>query len=119
MPKLSIKFCGKDDKPPAANANVLPILIHSCPDDFSTVDYFDVGVNLYTKYIHILLIYSFQLQNLKTEHIGRLVIYAPVLSSSMHVINDMELVHGIAVLPVQQTAGVGRSGNQVIYLIYL
>ncbi|KRG01256.1 biotin--protein ligase isoform X2 [Drosophila mojavensis] len=91
MPKLSIKFCGKDDKPPAANANVLPILIHSCPDDFSTVDYFD---------------------NLKTEHIGRLVIYAPVLSSSMHVINDMELVHGIAVLPVQQTAGVGRSGNQ-------
>ncbi|XP_017963393.1 biotin--protein ligase isoform X4 [Drosophila navojoa] len=91
MPKLSIKFCGKDDKPPAANANVLPILIHSCPDDFSTVDYFD---------------------NLKTEHIGRLVIYAPVLSSSMHVINDMELVHGIVVLPVQQTAGVGRSNNQ-------
>jgi len=41
-PKLTIKFCGKDDKPPVANNNVLPILIHSCPDDFSTVEYFDV-----------------------------------------------------------------------------
>ncbi|XP_034485614.1 biotin--protein ligase isoform X3 [Drosophila innubila] len=90
-PKLTMKFCGQDDKTPVANTNVLPILIHSCPDDFSTVDYFD---------------------NLKTEHIGRLVIYAPVVSSSMHVINDLELVHGIAVLPLQQTAGVGRSCNQ-------
>lgn len=45
-PKLTLKFCGKDDKMPAANTNVLPILIHSCPDDFSTVDYFDVGGNL-------------------------------------------------------------------------
>ncbi|EDV92861.1 biotin--protein ligase isoform X2 [Drosophila grimshawi] len=90
-PKLTIKFCGKDDKAPVANTNVLPIIIHSCPDDFSTVDYFD---------------------NLKTEHIGRLVIYVPIISSSMHVIQDLELMHGIAVLPVQQTAGVGRSNNQ-------
>jgi len=42
-PNLTMKFCGKDDKPPVANNNVLPILIHSCPDDFSTVDYFDVS----------------------------------------------------------------------------
>ncbi|XP_052835462.1 biotin--protein ligase isoform X2 [Drosophila gunungcola] len=90
-PRLTIKFCGKDDKPPVANNNVLPILIHSCPDDFSTVEYFD---------------------NLKTEQIGRLVIYAPVVSSSMHVINNLELINGLAVLPVQQTSGVGRSNNQ-------
>ncbi|XP_017023562.1 biotin--protein ligase isoform X1 [Drosophila kikkawai] len=90
-PKLTLKFCSKDDKPPVANNNVLPILIHSCPDDFSTVDYFD---------------------HLKTEHIGRLVIYAPVVSSSMHVINNLELINGLAVLPLQQTAGVGRSNNQ-------
>ncbi|XP_017044233.1 biotin--protein ligase isoform X2 [Drosophila ficusphila] len=90
-PKLTLKFCGKDDKPPVANNNVLPILIHSCPDDFSTVEYFDL---------------------LKTEHIGRLVIYAPVVSSSMHVINNLELIDGLAVLPVQQTSGVGRSNNQ-------
>lgn len=34
----------------------------------------------------------------------------------MHVINDLELMHGIAVLPRQQTAGTGRSGNQVSVL---
>ncbi|KMZ01630.1 biotin--protein ligase isoform X1 [Drosophila simulans] len=90
-PHLTMKFCGKDDKPPVANNNVLPILIHSCPEDFSTVDYFDT---------------------LKTEHIGRLVIYAPVVSSSMHLINNLELIHGLAVLPVQQTSGVGRRNNQ-------
>ncbi|XP_034662884.1 biotin--protein ligase isoform X4 [Drosophila subobscura] len=90
-PNLTMKFCGKDDKPPTANNNVLPILIHSCPDDFSTVDYFD---------------------HLQTEDIGRLVIYAPVVSSSMHVINNLELINGLAVLPLEQTAGVGRSNNQ-------
>ncbi|EDV47891.1 biotin--protein ligase isoform X2 [Drosophila erecta] len=90
-PNLTMKFCGKDDKPPVANNNVLPILIHSCPEDFSTVDYFD---------------------NLKTEQIGRLVIYAPVVSSSMHLINNLELINGLAVLPVQQTSGVGRGNNQ-------
>ncbi|XP_030376572.1 biotin--protein ligase isoform X2 [Scaptodrosophila lebanonensis] len=90
-PKLTMKFCGKDDAAPIANNNVLPILIHSCPDDFSTVEYFD---------------------HLKTEQIGRLVIYAPIISSSMHVISDLELMHGIAVLPMQQTAGMGRSNNQ-------
>ncbi|XP_026841085.1 biotin--protein ligase isoform X4 [Drosophila persimilis] len=90
-PNLTMKFCGKDDKPPVANNNVLPILIHSCPDDFSTVDYFD---------------------HLQTEDIGRLVIYAPIVSSSMHVINTLELINGLAVLPLQQTAGMGRSNNQ-------
>ncbi|XP_068157492.1 biotin--protein ligase isoform X2 [Drosophila tropicalis] len=91
-PKLALKFCGKDETAPMPNnTNVLPILIHSCPDDFSTVDYFD---------------------HLTTEHIGRLVIYAPIISSSMHVINNLELIHGLAVLPLRQTAGVGRSQNQ-------
>jgi len=62
-PKLTIKFCGKDDKPPVANNNVLPILIHSCPDDFSTVEYFDVRkYNLiklltlrYTRFVYSIL----------------------------------------------------------------
>jgi len=31
----------------------------------------------------------------------------------MHVINNLELINGLAVLPVQQTSGVGRSNNQV------
>jgi len=31
----------------------------------------------------------------------------------MHLINNLELIHGLAVLPVQQTSGVGRRNNQV------
>ncbi|TMW51845.1 hypothetical protein DOY81_003090 [Sarcophaga bullata] len=92
-PKLTMKFCGPDDKLPKVNSNILPILIHSCPEDFSTVDYFD---------------------NLKTVYIGRLVIYAPVLNSSQHVISNLELTNGIVVIPRQQTNGVGRSSNQWI-----
>lgn len=56
-PKLTIKFCGKDDKPPVANNNVLPILIHSCPEDFSTVDYFDVGCAAIS--VNCLLIFNY------------------------------------------------------------
>ncbi|XP_067648145.1 uncharacterized protein Hcs isoform X2 [Eurosta solidaginis] len=88
--KLTMQFCGKGDKPKSANTNVLPILIHSCPEDFSTVEYFD---------------------NLKTNYIGRLVIYAPIVSSSMNVVSELELTDGIAVLVRQQTEGVGRSNN--------
>ncbi|XP_017467645.1 PREDICTED: uncharacterized protein LOC108360017 isoform X2 [Rhagoletis zephyria] len=89
--KLTMQFCGKGDKAKSANTNVLPILIHSCPEDFSTVSYFD---------------------NLKTNYIGRLLIYAPIVSTSMNVISDLELINGIAVLVRQQTEGVGRSNNQ-------
>ncbi|KAL5274470.1 HLCS family protein [Megaselia abdita] len=89
--KLALKFCGPNESVPTASTNVLPILIHSCPADFSTVAYFDT---------------------LKTEDIGRLVIYAPVISSTMHVINDFTLAHGTAVIARQQSDGKGRGGNQ-------
>ncbi|XP_055908964.1 biotin--protein ligase isoform X2 [Eupeodes corollae] len=89
--KLSMKFFGKNETVPSGKTNILPILIHSCPEDFSTVDYFD---------------------NLSTKDIGRLVIYVPIISSSMHIISDLNLTHGIAVLPRQQTDGLGRSNNQ-------
>ncbi len=39
---VTLKFCGKNEVPPASDSNVLPILIHSCPEDFSTLDYFNV-----------------------------------------------------------------------------
>lgn len=42
--KLALKFCGLNESVPSASTNVLPILIHSCPTDFSTVEYFDVSV---------------------------------------------------------------------------
>ena len=44
---LSIKFCGKNVDPPTPEAFCLPVMIHSCPDDFSTLDYFDVIIIYY------------------------------------------------------------------------
>uniref|UniRef100_T1HCP4 BPL/LPL catalytic domain-containing protein n=1 Tax=Rhodnius prolixus TaxID=13249 RepID=T1HCP4_RHOPR len=43
---LNLKFCGKGVTPPTPSANLLPVLQHSCPHSFSTVDYFE---NLNTK----------------------------------------------------------------------
>lgn len=40
---LSVKFCGKNEDPPKAEAHCLPVMMHSCPDDFSTLDFFDVS----------------------------------------------------------------------------
>ncbi|XP_037897765.1 biotin--protein ligase isoform X2 [Glossina fuscipes] len=90
-PKLTLKFCGPNENLPKPANDMLPILIHSCPEDFSTVDYFE---------------------NLKTSYIGRLVIYAPILSSSQHVVKDLDLTDGIVVIARQQTAGMGRDKNQ-------
>lgn len=39
---LVFKFYGKSEEPPKNVENELPILVHSCPENFSTVDYFDV-----------------------------------------------------------------------------
>lgn len=37
------KFFDKNDCPPDGVENQLSILIHSCPENFSTVDYFGVS----------------------------------------------------------------------------
>lgn len=87
---LSLKFCGKGVTPPDATASLLPVLMYSCPDTFSTVTYFE---------------------NLGSKHIGRLVIYCNVISSSMAVLNGIPLAHGLAVIPCKQTSGTGRGGN--------
>lgn len=44
---LSVKFCGKNVDPPAAMSYCLPVMIHTCPDDFSTLDYFDVNFYIF------------------------------------------------------------------------
>lgn len=41
--KMRLQFIGKSETAPKANATFLPIMIHSCPDDFSTIEYFDVS----------------------------------------------------------------------------
>ena len=50
-------------------------------------------------------------QNLHSEVLGRLVIYSDVMTSSMHILSGVPLQHGLAVVPFQQTGGVGRSTN--------
>lgn len=49
---LTLKFFGKNETPEPASEKVLPILIHSCPEDFSTVEYFDVSIKLLISYYH-------------------------------------------------------------------
>lgn len=39
---VSLVFCGKVDEMPRASENLLPVLMHACPDGFSTLNYFDV-----------------------------------------------------------------------------
>nr|XP_023018683.1 uncharacterized protein LOC111507580 isoform X1 [Leptinotarsa decemlineata] len=87
--KVSVKFCGKDEDPGSASSSFMPILIHSCPSNFSTVSYFEA---------------------LETERIGRLVLYSDVMTSSQHVLSK-KLAHGLVVIPRQQTEGIGRSNN--------
>lgn len=50
------------------------------------------------------------LQTLNTTSIGRLVIYCDVVSSSMRVVaGNPPLVHGLVVIPTQQTHGQGKT----------
>lgn len=41
--KLTLVFCGKDDDPGVATSLRLPVMILSCPANFSTVQYFEVS----------------------------------------------------------------------------
>lgn len=88
---LSIKFCGKNEKPPTPESYILPIMVHSCPDDFSTLDYFDT---------------------LKTDSIGRLLIYSHVLGSTMDMVNKVKYCHGLAIVARVITKAAGRGSNQ-------
>lgn len=43
---LIVKFYGKNETPKASLENTLPILLHSCPEDFSTIVFFDVRCSM-------------------------------------------------------------------------
>ncbi|KAL1131899.1 hypothetical protein AAG570_011510 [Ranatra chinensis] len=87
---ITLKFCGKGVTPSVATSSQLPVLMHACPETFSTVEYFE---------------------NLKTEHIGRLVLYCQTVTSSMSLVQGPSYLHGFTVIPQYQTKGVGRGGN--------
>ena len=87
--KISVVFCGHNVDPGTASNIRLPVLIHSCPSNFSTLEYYET---------------------LETEDIGRLVIYVDIVTSSQHLLCK-RLRHGLVVIPRQQTNGMGRSSN--------
>uniref|UniRef100_A0A182PH07 LIM zinc-binding domain-containing protein n=1 Tax=Anopheles epiroticus TaxID=199890 RepID=A0A182PH07_9DIPT len=92
MSELTLQFCGKSDSTPnPATDSHLPVMIFHCPEDFSTVEYFE---------------------NLTTKQIGRIGIYAPIMTSSMHIVSNLTLTHGFMVIARYQTKGKGRSNNQ-------
>lgn len=51
---------------------------------------------------------------MKTEHVGRLLIYSKVLASSSILLNNVKYTHGFAVIPKELTSASGRGSNQVI-----
>lgn len=88
LDKYLVSFCGKGVDPELAAHNKLPVLVHSCPSNFSTVPYFET---------------------LETNEIGRLVLYSDVLTSSQFVLSK-KLKHGLVVITRQQTQGLGNLG---------
>jgi hypothetical protein len=43
MTQISLQFCtAKGVEPPKVTANFMPILVHACPANFSTIEYFEV-----------------------------------------------------------------------------
>ncbi|XP_076390314.1 holocarboxylase synthetase-like protein isoform X2 [Megachile rotundata] len=88
--ELEIQFCRSSTVPRSASASYLPIMLHQCPNNFSTVEYFE---------------------NLTTKDLGRLVIYADIMTSSMDVVNGRPFQHGLAIIVRQQTKGRGRGKN--------
>uniref|UniRef100_A0A2C9H8A1 BPL/LPL catalytic domain-containing protein n=1 Tax=Anopheles quadriannulatus TaxID=34691 RepID=A0A2C9H8A1_ANOQN len=92
MSELALQFCGKSDAAPnPATDSHLPVMIFHCPEDFSTVEYFE---------------------NLTTSKIGRIGIYAPIMTSSMQIVSNLTLTHGFMVIARYQTKGKGRNNNQ-------
>lgn len=55
--------------------------------------------------------YDILTQNLSTEALGRLVIYADVMTSSSAAMKGFALHHGLAVIPRSQTKGEGKKAH--------
>ncbi|XP_063548722.1 uncharacterized protein LOC134755946 [Cydia strobilella] len=91
LPGLALQWCLRGDKEARAPAaDFLPVHVYECPDHFSTVEYFD---------------------NLTSKELGRLVIYADMLTTTNAVTGGPPLAHGVAAVARRQTLGRGRGGN--------
>ncbi|XP_047988406.1 biotin--protein ligase [Leguminivora glycinivorella] len=91
LPGLTLQWCLRGDaEARAPAADFLPVHVYECPDHFSTVEYFD---------------------NLSSKELGRLVIYADMLTSTNAVTNGPPLAHGVAAVARRQSTGQGRGSN--------
>lgn len=52
------------------------------------------------------------LQTLATKQLGRLAIYVPIVTSSMDVLEQLNVGHGFVVIPTYQSNGSGRGQNK-------
>ncbi|KAF9411933.1 hypothetical protein HW555_009407 [Spodoptera exigua] len=90
---LRVQWCLTGEEPlQPPGPSFLPVYVYECPEHFSTVEYFD---------------------NLTSKHMGRLVVYSDVMSSTMHVTSG-PLAHGAGSVARRQAAGRGRAGNSWI-----
>uniref|UniRef100_A0A2A4JH97 BPL/LPL catalytic domain-containing protein n=1 Tax=Heliothis virescens TaxID=7102 RepID=A0A2A4JH97_HELVI len=88
--ELRLQWCLRGEEPlHPPSAAFLPVHVYECPEHFSTVEYFD---------------------NLTSSRIGRLVVYADVMTSTMN-ITAAPLAHGVGAVARRQAAGRGRGGN--------
>ncbi|CAK1593943.1 unnamed protein product [Parnassius mnemosyne] len=91
LDKLTIQWCMRGEEPiEPPSATFLPVCLYECPENFSTVEYFD---------------------NLTSVSMGRLVVYADVIESTTHVVGGGTLAHGVAAVARRQLAARGRAGN--------
>ncbi|XP_045538116.1 biotin--protein ligase isoform X2 [Papilio machaon] len=91
LDKLTIQWCMRGEKPlESPSAEFLPVCLYECPENFSTVEYFD---------------------NLTSTSLGRLVIYTEVIDSTTLVVDGGSLSHGVSCVARRQLAGSGRAGN--------
>ncbi|XP_050436553.1 biotin--protein ligase [Adelges cooleyi] len=88
---LYVQFCGNDEMCINVSENSLPIIYNDVPENFNEEEYF---------------------RNLHTKYLGQMVIYGDVMSTSMRILNDPILKHGIVVIPKLQVTGIGRGGNK-------
>ncbi|XP_026677474.1 biotin--protein ligase [Diaphorina citri] len=89
MKKMELEFC-QSAASRAPSEAYMPILVNEAPSDFNVDEYY---------------------RHLNTKKLGQLVIYSGVMSSSHNVLDGPTLLHGLTVIPRQQTQGTGRSNN--------
>uniref|UniRef100_A0A8D8V3H1 Biotin--protein ligase n=1 Tax=Cacopsylla melanoneura TaxID=428564 RepID=A0A8D8V3H1_9HEMI len=90
MKKMQLEFCEGVPSSKEPSEGYLPILVSEEERGFNTEEYF--------KYLN-------------TKKLGQVIIYSDVMSSSHNVLDGPSLVHGLTVIPRQQTQGTGRSNN--------